>query len=219
MRKPRGGSAQGLNGLQLMMDRDPKSASHARAREETPKAEPTAPTAPTGPSEDGHLHRCRKHHRWFHTGPSSTSCTLTRDDAGWGDAGAIDAAACPMCSGREYVLVRGPHEHRCGFCDGAWRHQGRCAEGPWASCPWCASNSSTLDTPAVRGPHLHECPRCYGRWRHGGRCRAPAVSETIPCVMCARRRARRARRSLIAVATASVALVTLIWSVNAPPRR
>jgi hypothetical protein len=190
------------------MDRDLKSSAQDRARVQRPEGPP-----PKG----GHSHRCRRDHRWVHTGPSSTDCALPRDDAGRGRAGAVHETACPVCSGSEDIPSL--HEHRCESCGGVWSHRGHCAEGPLASCPWCVPNSKTSELTAVRGSHRHTCPRCAGRWRHGGRCREPAVTETIPCVLCARSRARRLSRGLVAVAAASVILVIIMWSVGAPSRR
>jgi hypothetical protein len=197
------------------MDRD---SSAARG----PDREPSPPSraADAARTEGGHLHRCRNRHRWFHTATRSTVCTLPRDNGGGSDVTVVDAAACPVCSGRADVVSRGPHVHRCGFCYATWSHRGVCQEGPVASCPWCLPSATGPDPTAYRGLHLHECHRCHGRWRHDDQCQAPVVSDAVRCGRC-ERRGRWLGRGLVvaAAALASAFLVSLTWSVDAPSQR
>src|SRR5262245_57167208 len=88
--------------------------------------------------EDGHRHRCQNQHRWFHGSPTAATCTLAIESGGKeGDSALLDAAACPLCTGQDELLLRGRHQHRCGFCEATWSHKGRCVLEPAASCPWC----------------------------------------------------------------------------------
>src|SRR5262249_30648347 len=147
-------------------------------------------------------------------------CALPVDRAGQVDAALLETSACPLCSGRDELLLRGPHEHHCGFCDATWRHKGRCALEPAASCPWCMpvpKEPSTLL--ASRGTHLHACPACRSRWRHDEICVAPTVSEFVRCPVCeGRRRRTQLTRAALAAAVAGAVLLPIAGSFVLSPR-
>ena len=71
-------------------------------------------------------------------------------------------------------ITPGPHSHYCNICEGDWDHEGQCAEGPVACCPWCFPLANAPDTPgARRGAHFHFCPDCGQNWLHDAACSAP----------------------------------------------
>lgn len=112
--------------------------------------------------EEGHSHKCREGHWWQHTGPTALWCKIPQ----WGEDSLISPEDCPICTGREELLIRGPHSHRCTTCRGEWRHAGRCVSNPlW--CPWChpLPDGPSADG-ADRGAHQHYCPQCFSEWEH-----------------------------------------------------
>jgi hypothetical protein len=151
--------------------------------------------------EQGHPHQCADGHWWQHTGPTSHGCAITEysDDAigfdgEWETRRYIGREDCPICTGREELLIRGPHSHDCFTCRGQWRHSGRCPSGA-PICPWCipvAYGGIALDD-AVRGSHRHYCPRCFREWTHdappgaarASMCSAPHRAALPDCPGCA----------------------------------
>ena len=167
-------------------------------------------------SEVGHVHRCENRHRWFHAGATVVTCMLPIEGVGAPDAPAVEAVACPICSGREDLLHRERHQHHCELCDATWRHEGRCVQEPVAGCPWCVPLPDDSMSTARRGSHLHACSRCRTRWRHGGPCEAPVVSDLVQCPACAERRRRRTLlvRGALAVVSVGGVLLPLVWTLN-----
>ena len=135
-------------------------------------------------TDEGHPHRCREGHTWQHTGPSARTCRIQeRVTAVWGRA--ISPEDCPLCTGSKEVLLRGRHAHRCPLCDGPWMHEGRCARGESAQCPWCFPSAESQRTLGMRsGPHRHDCPRCLQMWRHTEPCDAALRSPLPECPGC-----------------------------------
>jgi hypothetical protein len=156
-----------------------------------------------------HPHRCRAGHRWEHTGPTAEGCPIARSpsDPDLSDTSPQD---CPLCSGREDLLLRPSHAHHCVVCDGDWEHEGRCLEGFFACCPWCFPEPGAGPAAGMRsGAHQHYCPECSRTWEHGRPCGAPLRAVLPECPACRDRqpvthgetvlrrepRARRASRS------------------------
>src|SRR5262245_17885688 len=118
-----------------------------------------------------HPHRCRAGHRWEHAGPTVT-CAIPAYDAD-GNLPYVEPEDCPVCNGRDDVLVRAAHTHYCMICDGDWVHEGRCLEGLAAWCPWCRQLEGSSPTATRTGPHVHYCRHCGSTWRHSNACSAP----------------------------------------------
>src|SRR5262245_28036565 len=154
---------------------------------------PRANQPPLGPRlrEEGHLHRCRSQHRWFHAGPTAAACALPLDRNAADDGALLDATSCPLCSGRDDLLRRGLHVHDCALCRANWSHDAPCGEAPLACCPWCMPREGTSPSTASRGSHEHGCSRCYGFWRHLAPCVVPGMSEVLRCPLCLARRRHR----------------------------
>ena len=133
-----------------------------------------------------HPHRCQAGHRWQHAGPTALTCVIPAHDA-TGDLPIVGPEDCPVCSGRDDVLVRAAHIHYCTICDGDWIHEGRCLEGLPAWCPWCRPLEGTPPTAARTGPHSHYCPDCGSSWRHSEDCTAPLEAVLPDCSGCANR--------------------------------
>src|SRR5438093_9621179 len=96
------------------------------------------PPVPSDPDRDeGHPHRCTAGHRWQHTGPTALTCEIPACDPESGELPYVGFQDCPLCSGREELLIRDAHSHHCPVCEGDWSHEGRCLDGPSAWCPWC----------------------------------------------------------------------------------
>src|SRR6266542_393471 len=94
--------------------------------------------APSTPDQaQGHPHRCRQGHRWQHAGPTALTCEIPPLDPESGNLPYVSPRECPLCSGREELLVRDVHPHYCPLCEGDWTHDGRCMDGLVSSCPWC----------------------------------------------------------------------------------
>jgi hypothetical protein len=69
-------------------------------------------TTPTiGPGSAGHLHLCPKDHYWQHAVATAEGCALPTFIPCTG----LQPAA--QCAGRDDLLTRPPHSHRCGFCE------------------------------------------------------------------------------------------------------
>src|SRR5215510_12388360 len=85
------------------------------------KAKLTAP--PESEPRAEHPHRCTAGHRWQHDGPAATTCRLPIYDAVSGDLPFVGPEECPVCSGRDDLLVRQRHVHYCNICDGDWAHR------------------------------------------------------------------------------------------------
>jgi len=133
----------------------------------------------------GHPHRCRKGHRWQHTGPTAFTCEIAVDDSYAGDLPLISAPDCPLCSGREDLLRRDLHTHYCNICEGRWDHEGLCLEGPVACCPWCFGVAGAARAPGTRrGLHFHFCPECTQNWQHDTSCTAPLRAALPDCSGC-----------------------------------
>ena len=160
-------------------------------------------------SEAEHPHRCRAGHRWEHTGPTAEGCPIGRSPS-HPDLPNTSPQDCPLCSGREDLLLRASHAHHCAVCDGDWEHEGRCLEGFFAWCPWCFPQPGAGPAPGMRrGAHKHYCPECSRNWEHRRPCGAPLRAVLPECPVCRDRqlvthgetvlrkgpRARRASRS------------------------
>ena len=156
-----------------------------------------------------HPHRCRAGHRWEHTGPTAEGCPIARSPS-HPDLPDTSPQDCPLCSGREDLLLRASHAHHCAVCDGDWEHEGRCLEGFFAWCPWCFPQPGAGPAPGMRrGAHKHYCPECSRNWEHRRPCGAPLRAVLPECPACRDRqpvthgetvlrrkpRARRASRS------------------------
>jgi hypothetical protein len=134
----------------------------------------------------GHPHRCQADHRWQHAGPTAVTCAIATYDAG-GHLPRVSPEDCPVCSGRDDVLVRAAHTHYCLICDGDWVHEGRCLEDLPAWCPWCCPIEGTTPTAARTGSHSHYCPDCGSSWRHSKECSAPLEAVLPDCSGCVNR--------------------------------
>jgi len=60
-------------------------------------------------------------HRWQHTGPTALTCEISPRSR-LGELSLVGFRECPLCSGREEVLVRDLHSHYCNMCEGDWDH-------------------------------------------------------------------------------------------------
>ena len=110
--------------------------------------------------EEEHHHECYKGHHWQHTGPTVLKCSLSTYDT-------ISLLDCPTCTGREELMIRGPHSHHCTSCRGDWTHQGRCTDGQFKNCPWCSPEPEATPISGMkRGTHDHYCPQCFQKWQH-----------------------------------------------------
>ena len=135
--------------------------------------------------DTGHPHRCREGHRWQHAGPTALACEIPVHDSETGDLTLVSGQDCPLCSGREDLLIRDLHSHYCNTCSGEWDHEGRCLDGWAASCPWCFPVRDAAPGPgARRGPHFHFCPECAQNWRHDASCAAPLRAALPDCSGC-----------------------------------
>jgi hypothetical protein len=143
-------------------------------------------TAPTDPQpRPEHPHRCTAGHRWQHGGPTAAACTIPPYDLVSGDLPLVGAEQCPVCCGRDDLLVRDLHAHYCNMCDGDWEHEGRCVDSLAACCPWCFPGPGSEPTPgARRGPHFHVCSDCGQNWRHAIGCAAPLRVALPECIGC-----------------------------------
>ena len=132
-----------------------------------------------------HPHRCTAGHRWQHTGPAALQCAVPAYDSVTGDLAFVPASECPVCCGRQDLLVRELHPHYCNLCDGDWDHEGVCVDRLAAYCPWCLPKTDAEPAPgARRGPHFHYCSECGHYWRHDAACSAPlrvALPEGTAC--------------------------------------
>ena len=158
--------------------------SFSRPPERTPAS--SLPPAPSDANWDGgHPHRCTEGHHWQHTGPTAATCAIPKHQPESGNLPYVDSQDCPLCSGREELLIRGSHSHHCPVCEGDWTHEGRCLDGLVASCLWCFPKAESDPAPGQRrGPHIHYCPRCGQNWQHTAPCAAPlrvALSECSGC--------------------------------------
>ena len=140
-------------------------------------------TTPTiEPGSAGHLHLCPKDHYWQHAGPTAEGCALPTFIP---YTGLLSAAECAVCAGRDDLLTRPPHSHRCGFCEVEWIHEGRCAEGLAAWCPWDFAGPSGETAPGTRtGRHRHYCPQCGTHWSHLEPCAAQWQVALPSCPTC-----------------------------------
>ena len=134
----------------------------------------------------GHPHRCQAGHRWQHADRTAVGCAIPTYDSA-GNLQGVDPEDCPVCSGRDDVLMRAAHIHYCTICDGDWIHEGRCLEDLPAWCPWCRPLEGTPPTAARTGPHSHYCPDCGSSWRHSEDCTAPLEAVLPDCSGCANR--------------------------------
>jgi len=138
-----------------------------------------------GSRDAEHPHRCREGHRWQHAGPTALVCEIPVHDSETGDLTLVSEGDCPVCSGREDLLVREPHSHYCNTCAGEWDHEGRCLDGWAASCPWCFPAPDAAPAPgARRGAHFHFCPECAKNWQHEASCAAPLRAALPDCSGC-----------------------------------
>jgi len=154
----------------------------------------------------GHPHRCRAGHRWQHADPTAVGCALPTYDS-TGNLPGVGPEDCPVCSGRDDVLVRAAHVHYCTLCDGDWIHEGRCLEDLPAWCPWCCPVEGTPPTAARTGPHAHYCLDCGSSWRHSEECLAPLEAVLPDCSGCLNRDKRP-------VATTAARLVHAVRSYD-----
>ena len=147
------------------------------------KAKPIAPLELEPRAE--HPHRCTAGHRWQHDGPAATTCALPIYDAVSGDLPFVRPEDCPLCSGRNDLLVRKRHTHYCNICDGDWEHEGRCLDSLSACCPWCFPKSDVETIPGARsGPHFHVCAECGQNWRHATGCGEALRTALLECPWC-----------------------------------
>lgn len=138
-------------------------------------------------SRTEHPHRCTAGHRWQHTGSAAVVCEIPAYDMVTGDLPFVAAKDCPVCCGRQDLLVRELHVHYCNLCDGDWDHEGVCVDGLAAYCPWCFPKPDSEPTPGVRrGPHFHYCPECGHSWQHETGCSAPLRAALPECTGCKR---------------------------------
>jgi len=135
--------------------------------------------------EEEHVHPCRAGHRWHHAGPTASTCQLQRYDQDSGDLAYISPHDCPLCTGRDDLLIRGTHSHHCVPCEGNWTHEGKCPEGFFAWCPWCFTHPESTPAPGMRsGPHKHYCPQCSQTVEHRQACALPLRAVLPECPGC-----------------------------------
>src|SRR5262245_15204293 len=147
------------------------------------KAKLTAP--PESEPRAEHPHRCTAGHRWQHDGPAATTCRLPIYDAVSGDLPFVGPEECPVCSGRDDLLVRQRHTHYCNICDGDWAHEGYCLDSLAAWCPWCFPKPDAPPIPGARsGPHFHVCAECGQNWRHETGCGEGLRAALSECPWC-----------------------------------
>ena len=141
-----------------------------------------ATTLPIEPGDAGHQHLCRRDHYWQHAGPTAEGCALPTPQP---HTALLSEADCAVCAGRDDLLTRPRHSHRCTFCEVQWIHEGRCAEGLAAWCPWDFAGSSGETAPGTRiGRHLHHCPNCGTHWAHLEPCAAQWRVALSSCPGC-----------------------------------
>ena len=134
-----------------------------------------------------HPHRCTAGHRWQHTGAPAAACEIPAYHPVTGDLPFVSPSDCPVCCGRQDLLVRALHEHYCNLCDGDWDHEGICMDSLAANCPWCFPKPDLEPTPGGRrGPHFHFCSECGQNWQHGAGCSAPLRAALPECTGCQR---------------------------------
>ena len=139
------------------------------------------------PPRAEHPHRCTAGHRWQHGGPAATTCGIPSYDAISGDLPFVGPEDCPVCCGRNDLLVRELHSHYCNMCDGDWEHAGHCLDSLAACCPWCFPKPGSEPMPGARsGPHFHVCSECGQNWHHATGCSAPLRAASAECPGCQR---------------------------------
>jgi S1-C subfamily serine protease len=144
-----------------------------------------APTLLVEPGNAGHPHLCHKDHNWQHAGPTAEGCALPTVDPETGLLVRLSVADCAVCAGRDDLLTRPPHSHHCSFCEVEWTHEGRCAEGLLAWCPWDLAEPNGDPAPGTRiGRHFHYCPACGTHWAHLEQCAAPLGVVLPVCPGC-----------------------------------
>ncbi len=132
---------------------------------------------------DSHSHRCRDGHTWEHTGPTSRACRIPEySTALWGRHTSVEH--CPICTGRDDLLTRGPHAHHCAVCQVDWTHEGRCTEGPDAQCAWCGPQAGIRPAGWRQGLHVHQCLKCFRMWEHAEPCAASHRGVLPDCPGC-----------------------------------
>jgi hypothetical protein len=132
-----------------------------------------------------HPHRCTAGHRWQHDGPTAITCNIPTYDRVSGDLPFVSPADCPVCSGRNDLLIRELHTHYCNMCDGEWDHHGRCVDSLAACCPWCFPKAGSEPVAGGRrGSHFHFCSECGQNWRHQIGCSAPLRAALPECTGC-----------------------------------
>src|SRR4030095_7348126 len=130
-------------------------------------------------------HRCRAGHRWQHSGASAMACEILAYGPVTGDLPILSKSDCPICCGRQDLLVRTLHPHYCNLCEGDWDHEGVCVDSLAAYCPWCLPNPSVEPASgARRGPHYHYCSECGQTCQHATRCSAPLLAALPECPGC-----------------------------------
>ena len=173
-------------------------------------------TTPTiEPGSAGHLHLCPKDHYWQHAGPTAEGCALPTFIP---YTGLLSAAECAVCAGRDDLLTRPPHSHRCGFCEVEWIHEGRCADGLAAWCPWDFARPSGETAPGTRtGRHRHHCPNCGTHWSHLEPCAAQWQVALPSCPTCGTAPQRRIAR--VRVGPGRPHAAACLWEPSEESRR
>ena len=179
----------------------------SRAREKPTTAKEPGHVA----ADEGHLHECGRQHRWNHAGATAATCALPR---------VLGPDDCPLCSGRDDLLIRGQHSHYCPTCDGEWTHAGKCPDAWAADCPWDFPRRGTVvASGATRlGSHVHYCPECSRSWTHEVACLS-ALRVVLPeCTGCAAPPARGRSQSLVGLAAAALIVIvggaTITWGIR-----
>ncbi len=144
-----------------------------------------SPPSTRSDPDRGHPHRCSHGHHWQHTGPTALDCKIPAVDPNSGNLPLVSPQDCPICSGREEVLIRNSHSHHCPVCEGDWTHEGRCLYGLVAWCPWCFPKAGSDPARGARtGPHIHYCPECCQNWQHTTPCGSPLQAALPDCPGC-----------------------------------